>query len=51
LTETAEADLAEIWAYIAEHSEAATNRLPEKILTTLARARATGSFGPGRARS
>ncbi|WP_051949599.1 type II toxin-antitoxin system RelE/ParE family toxin [Methylosinus sp. PW1] len=38
MTETAEADLAEIWAYIAEDSEEAARRLIDKIMTTLARA-------------
>jgi plasmid stabilization system protein ParE len=35
LTETAEADLAEIWAFIAEDSKAAANRLLDKIEATL----------------
>jgi toxin ParE1/3/4 len=38
LTEKAEADLAEIWAYIAEDSEEAASRLFDKIKATLARA-------------
>jgi toxin ParE1/3/4 len=38
LTETAQADLAEIWAYIAKDSEDAASRLLDKIMTTLARA-------------
>ena len=38
MTETAEDDLAEIWAYIAEDSEEAASRLIHKIIATLARA-------------
>lgn len=36
MTEKAEADLAEIWAYIAEDSEDAASRWLEKIMNTLA---------------
>lgn len=37
MTDTAEADLAEIWAYIAVNSESAATRLLDKIKATCAR--------------
>ncbi|MGJ0533449.1 type II toxin-antitoxin system RelE/ParE family toxin [Methylocystis sp.] len=37
MTDTAEADLAEIWAYIAVDSESATTRLLDKIKATCTR--------------
>ena len=37
MTDTAEADLAEIWAYIAVDSESAATRLLDKIKATCAR--------------
>lgn len=37
MTDTAEADLAEIWAYIAADSESAATRLLDKVEATCAR--------------